>query len=147
MKAIIRTSRITPKKANLIAGMVRRKTATEGLEILKYTPKKAAKLLYKLLTSAVSNAVSNFKQDQKALIIKEIIVTKGPTLKRGVPVSRGRTYPILKRTSHITLILEIDTTAVKTTKSKNSAKTETTETSSATVKETKAKKTVSKKAA
>jgi len=117
------------------------------LEILKYTPKKAAKLLYKLLTSAVSNAVSNFKQDQKALIIKEIIVTKGPTLKRGVPVSRGRTYPILKRTSHITLILEIDTTAVKTTKSKNSAKTETTETSSATVKETKAKKTVSKKAA
>jgi large subunit ribosomal protein L22 len=117
MKAIIRTSRITPKKANLIAGMIRNRKANEGLEILKYTPKKAAKILYKLLNSAVNNAVSNFKQDQKALLIKEVVVTKGPTLKRGVPVSRGRVYPILKRTAHITVTLELDPNAAKASKS------------------------------
>lgn len=125
MKAIVRTSRITPKKANLIAGMIRTKSANEALDILKYTPKKAADILYKLVNSAVSNAVNNFKQDQKALLIKEVIVTKGPTLKRGVPVSRGRIYPILKRTSHITVILEIDSEAATAKKSKKGAKSET----------------------
>jgi len=123
MKAILRTSRITPKKANLIAGMIRERSANEALEILKYTPKKAAEILYKLVNSAVSNAVNNFKQDQKALLIKEVIVTKGPTLKRGVPVSRGRVYPILKRTSHITVILEIDAEA-SAKKGKKGAKSE-----------------------
>lgn len=136
MKAIVRTSRITPKKANLIAGMIRAKSANEALEILKYTPKKAADILYKLVNSAVSNAVNNFKQDQKALLIKEVIVTKGPTLKRGVPVSRGRIYPILKRTSHITVILEIDVEAA----AKNTKKTAKAETATAEVKEKTAKK-------
>lgn len=107
MKAVLRSVRITPQKANLIAGMVRKKSAQESLNILKYTPKKAAKILHKLLSSAVANAVTNFKQDEKSLAIKEIIVTKGPTLKRGVSVSRGRVYPILKRTSHITITLEV----------------------------------------
>ena len=141
MKAIIRTSRITPKKANLIAGMIRNHQASEGLEILKFTPKKAAKILYKLLNSAVNNAVNNFKQDKKALLIKEVVVTKGPTLKRGVPVSRGRVYPILKRTAHITIILEIDPNAAAKTDTK-AKKTETAEASEAT---TPAKKTAAKK--
>jgi large subunit ribosomal protein L22 len=108
MKAILKAARITPKKANLIAGMVRTRPASESLKILKFTPKKAAQLLHKLLLSAVSNAVSNFKQDETSLTVKEIIVTKGPTLKRGVPVSRGRVYPVLKRTSNITIILEVN---------------------------------------
>ncbi len=107
MKAILKGARITPKKANLIAGMVRTRPANESLEILKFTPKKAAKILHKLLLSAVTNAVSNFKQDETSLSVKEVIVTKGPTLKRGVPVSRGRVYPVLKRTSNITVILEV----------------------------------------
>lgn len=114
MKAILRTTRITPKKANLIAGMIRKKTTGEALEILKYTPKKAAKAIHKLLTSAVANATNNFKQEPKTLIVKEVIINKGPTLKRGVPVSRGRVYPILKRTAHITVILGVsDETATK----------------------------------
>jgi large subunit ribosomal protein L22 len=142
MKAIVRTSRITPKKANLIAGMIRAKSANEALEILKYTPKKAADILYKLVNSAVSNAVNNFKQDQKALLIKEVIVTKGPTLKRGVPVSRGRIYPILKRTSHITVILEIDSEATAK-KTKKSAKAKP-ETATTEVKEKTTKKSVKK---
>jgi large subunit ribosomal protein L22 len=107
MKAILRAARITPKKANLIAGMVRKHSAKDGLEILKYTPKKAAQLIHKILASAVANAVSNFKQDEATLMIKEIVVNKGPTLKRGIPVSRGRVYPILKRTSNITILLEV----------------------------------------
>lgn len=107
MKAIARTIRITPKKASLIAGMVRGKTAKESLDILRFTPKKAAKILFKLLKSAVENAKNNFKQDETALFIKEILVLKGPTLKRSVPVSRGRTHPILKRTAHITILLGI----------------------------------------
>ncbi len=130
MKAILRAARITPKKANLIAGMVRKRPTSEALEILKYTPKKAAELLHKLLSSAVANAVSNFKQDEKSLVIKEIIVNKGPTLKRGVPVSRGRVYPILKRTSHITILLDVqqpnaeaDTAATKTDTPAKKAKT------------------------
>ena len=145
MKAIVRTSRITPKKANLIAGMIRAKSANEALEILKYTPKKAADILYKLVTSAISNAVNNFKQDQKTLLIKEVIVTKGPTLKRGVPVSRGRTYPILKRTSHITIILEIDTPTSTDKKSeKHSEMTSEVKEKKASAKTAKAKKTTKK---
>lgn len=119
MKAILRSIRITPQKANLVAGMVRKRPVQESLEILKFTPKKAAKILHKLLNSAVSNAVNNFKQDEKSLAIKEIVITKGPTFKRGVPVSRGRVYPVLKRTSNITITLEVreeEKPAKKTTK-------------------------------
>jgi len=121
MKAILRSAKITPKKANLIAGMVRTKPTTESLEILKFTPKKGAKLLHKLLASAVANAVSNFKQDEGSLTVKEIIVTKGPTFKRGVPVSRGRVYPILKRTSNITVVLEVNEEAAKASKKSKTA--------------------------
>lgn len=124
MKAILKTVRITPKKANLIAGMVRQKPVNEALEILKYTPKKAAKIIHKLLSSAVSNAVNNFKQDQKSLIVKEIVINKGPTLKRGVPVSRGRVYPILKRTAHIVLTLEINQLDLDKKSDKSSKKSE-----------------------
>lgn len=118
MKAILRSAKITPKKANLVAGMVRTKPAKESLEILKFTPKKAAQILHKLLTSAISNAVSNFKQDEASLTVKEIIITKGPTFKRGVPVSRGRVYPILKRTSNITIVLEVSEESAKKTSKK-----------------------------
>jgi len=101
MKAIARHIRISPKKANLVAGLVRKKNALEALDILKFTPKKAAKHLYKVVHSAVANAETNFKQKKDALIIKEIVVNEGRTLKRSVPISRGRVHPILKRTSHI----------------------------------------------
>lgn len=127
MKAILRAARITPKKANLIAGMVRKRPASEALDILKYTPKKAAQLIHKLLASAVANAVSNFKQDEATLVIKEIVVNKGPTLKRGVPVSRGRVYPILKRTANITILLEVNEGAAKTPKAGKKTKSETAE--------------------
>ncbi len=141
MKAQLNTSRITPKKANLIAGMVREKSANEALEILKFTPKKAAKILYKLLNSAVSNAESNFKQDKTSLVVKEIIINKGPTLKRGVSVSKGRVHPILKRTSHITVLLDI--TTVEATKNVSKETTKKEKTTAVTKKTT--KKVITKK--
>ncbi|MBU1446499.1 50S ribosomal protein L22 [Patescibacteria group bacterium] len=103
VKAIARHIRISPKKANLVAGLVRNKNAVEALNILKFTPKKGAKVIYKVLHSAMANAENNFKQKKEDLMIKEIIVTQGRTLKRSVPISRGRVHPILKRTSHITV--------------------------------------------
>lgn len=106
MKAILRRIRISPKKANLIAALIRNKNAQEAIDILKFTPKKAAKILKKVVESAIANAENNFKQNKDSLYIKEIIVTQGVTYKRSLPISRGRTHPILKRTSHITAKLE-----------------------------------------
>ncbi len=108
MKAIARNIRISPKKANLVAGLVRKKKAQEALDILKFTPKKGAKILYKVLHSAMANAENNFKQKKDSLVIKEIVVNEGPTFKRSVPVSRGRVHPILKRNSHITVTLGLE---------------------------------------
>lgn len=106
MKAILRRIRISPKKANLIAALIRNKNVQEAIDILKFTPKKAAKILKKVIESAVANAENNFKQNKDSLYIKEIIVTQGVTYKRSLPISKGRTHPILKRTSHITVKVE-----------------------------------------
>ncbi len=106
MKAVLRQTRISPKKANLIASLVRKKNVQDALNILKFTPKKGAQILRKVVASAAANAEANFKQNTAELYIKEIIVTEGPTYKRSVPISRGRAHPILKRTSHITVKVE-----------------------------------------
>lgn len=106
MKAILRQVRISSKKANLIATLVRGKMAEEAMDTLRFTPKKAAPILRKLIESAVANAGENFKQKKETLKIKEIIVTEGPTYKRRNLISKGRAHPILKRTAHITVKLE-----------------------------------------
>lgn len=107
MKAILSAIRISPKKANLVAGTVRGKKVNEALALLKYMPKKGAAILYKVLHSAASNAKNNFKQSLDDLLVTKILVTKGPTYKRSLPVSRGRAHPIRKRTSHI--VVEVGT--------------------------------------
>jgi len=103
MKAHLRSIRISPKKANLVAGMVRGKKVSDALALLKFMPKKGADILYKVVHSAASNAKNNFKQSIDDLYITKLLVTKGPTYKRSLPISRGRVHPILKRTSHITV--------------------------------------------
>jgi large subunit ribosomal protein L22 len=146
MKAILRHLRITPAKANLTAYLVRGKKVQDAIDILKFTPKKTARPLMKLIASAMANGVNNFKQDKNDLYVKEIIVTTGPTLKRSVPVSRGRANPILKRTCHITVKLDVLTAgkdSAKTEKAEKPAKTETTKVKSepkTTVKKTSTKK-------
>lgn len=103
MKAVLRYNRISPKKVNLVAGLVRKKSVIEALDILKFTNKSSAPVLAKVIKSAAANAKNNFKQKEENLYVEEIVVTEGPTLKRHMPVSRGRAHPILKRTSHITV--------------------------------------------
>lgn len=145
MKSILRYSRISPKKANLIAGMVRQMDARKAMDTLKFTNKKGADILYKVVASAVANAKNNFKQKEEHLLVEEIIVTKGPTLKRHVPVSRGRAHPILKRTSHITVKLGLNTKHALT-KTKEVKKEEAAPAEEAKAEEPKAKKTITKKA-
>ena len=103
MKAVLRSIRISPKKANLVAGTVRGKKVNEALALLKFMPKKGADILYKVVLSAASNAKNNFKQSIDDLHVTKILVTKGPTYKRSTPISRGRAHPIRKRTAHITV--------------------------------------------
>lgn len=107
---------IAPKKVNLIAKLVRGTKAKEALTILQFTPKKAAKLLYKAIKSATSNAENNFKQKIENLYIKEILVSSGPMYKRHMPVSRGRAHPILKRTTHITVEMGVSEKPAKAEK-------------------------------
>jgi len=107
MKVKLSKIRITPKKLNLIADLVRNKKVDKALETLKFLPKKGAKYLYKAIQSAKSNAENNLKQSSSDLYIKEIIVNKGPVYKRIMPVSRGRAHRILKRTSNVIINLEV----------------------------------------
>ncbi len=106
MKAHLRRIQISPRKANIVAGLIRGKNAEESLDILRFTPKKAAQVLFKVLTSAVANAENNDNQKRENLVIKEIIINKGPAYKRYQPSARGRALPIQKPTSNISITLE-----------------------------------------
>ena len=97
--------RISPHKARLVADLVRGKTVDDALTILKFTPKKSARLVNKTLRSAVASAKDSNVLDVDNLFVKTILVDEGPRLKRWRPRSMGRANRIIKRTSHITLIL------------------------------------------
>lgn len=107
MKSILRQARISPIKVKIVADMIRGKDVKQALSILKFTPKKAAKILAKVVKSAASNAENNFKQDPNQLYIKELIVNDGTTYKRSKPRSRGMANPILRRNTHITVKLDM----------------------------------------
>ena len=107
MKAIRRNLRVSSKKVNLIAHMVRGKSVDEALVFLSFAPKKSAKALMETIRSAAANAEQNFKQARKDLYVSAIVVNEGSTLKRSRPVSRGRSHPIMKRTSHIPVQLGV----------------------------------------
>ncbi len=105
MKASYRSVRIAPKKAQLVAKMVRGMRVPAAVEMLEHTNKKAAHLLAGLLRSAMANASHNEKQDPQMMIIKSLIVNKAQSYNRGVPMARGRVRPIRKFLSHIDMIL------------------------------------------
>jgi large subunit ribosomal protein L22 len=98
--------RISPPKVRLIADVVKGKPVEIGLNTLKFMPNKAAGLVEKILKSAVANADQNAKLNVDSLFIKNIIVDGGPTMKRFGARARGRGTRILKRSSHITVIVE-----------------------------------------
>jgi len=106
MKAHLRKIRLSPKKANIVAGLIRGKAVADALGILKFTPKKAAKALYKAVQSALANAENNGKEKIENLFVKEVIINKGEVWKRFLPSTRGRALPLQKPTCHISVTLE-----------------------------------------
>jgi len=104
-KAIARHIRIAPRKAKLVADLVRGKKVDEALAVLKFTPKGASPIIEKLLRSAIANAENNHDMDKEELYIAEIYANQGPTMKRFRPRAQGRATQILKRTSHIGIVL------------------------------------------
>lgn len=107
VKAVSRYVRISPRKARLVADLVRGKDLEEALRIFAFFPKRASKVLEKVVKSAVANAeVSPEIEDVSALYIKSIFVDGGPVLKRYRPRAMGRAYMVRRRTSHITVVLD-----------------------------------------
>ncbi len=105
VKAKLRFTRMAPRKARLVADMIRGKKSEEALNLLSFTPKAAARTLVKLLKSAIANATQK-KVDVDRLYVKTIMVDQGPTMKRFMPRALGRATTIRKRTSHITIVLD-----------------------------------------
>lgn len=97
--------RIAPRKVRLIIDLIRGKKVGDAIAILRNTPRSASPVVEKLLNSAVANAEHNFSLDPNKLVVAEAYVNQGPTLKRIRPRSQGRAFKILKRTSHITLVV------------------------------------------
>jgi large subunit ribosomal protein L22 len=105
-KAIAKYIRISPTKARLVADLIRGKRVDDALTLLKFVPKKGARLMSKVLHSALTNAEQNPSVDVDTLYVKKIFVDGGPTMKRWRPRAMGRANRILKRSSHITVILD-----------------------------------------
>lgn len=105
-KAIAKFVRVSPQKARLVARNVTGKPVEDALNILKFTPKKAARLIEKVLTSAIANAEHNANLDVDSLFVKEVRIDGGPSWKRIRPRAMGRAYRIIKRTSHITVVVD-----------------------------------------
>jgi len=105
-KAVTRYVRISPRKARLVTELIKGKPVEEALTILRFVPKKAARLVDKTLRSALANAEQNPNIDVDTLYIKRIFVDGGPTMKRWRARAMGRATKIIKRSSHITVILD-----------------------------------------
>jgi len=105
-KAIARYIRIAPRKIRIVIDLIRGKQIGEAFAILKYTPKVASEVVEKVLKSAVANAEHNFNMDVEKLYVAEAYADQGPTLKRIHPRSRGQAFSILKRSSHVTLVVK-----------------------------------------
>lgn len=107
-KAVGRYLRVTPRKAKLVLDAVRGKSTSEALAMLKFVPNQAARYIEKILGSAVANAENNFAMDREVLRVVGAYADTGPMLKRIHPRAMGRAFRILKRTSHITVVVAED---------------------------------------
>ncbi len=105
-KAHLRYARIAPRKVQIVLDLIRGKDTKLAMAILKQTPKAASEPLQKLLKSAVANAENNQNLDKDNLYVSECFVCPGPILKRIRPRAQGRAYRVLKRTSHITIVVK-----------------------------------------
>ena len=105
-RAIAKYIRISPRKVKIVIDLIRGKQVDQALAILMYTPKAAAPVVEKLLNSAIANAENNLQLSRDELYVAEVYANQGPTLKRYVARSRGSASPMLRRTSHITVVLD-----------------------------------------
>ena len=105
-RAYLRYARISPRKVQIVLDLIRNQSADKAMAILRHTPKAASELLEKLLKSAIANAENNHNMDKNNLYVAECFVSAGPTLKRIRPRAQGRAFHVMKRTSHITLVLK-----------------------------------------
>ena len=99
-KAVLKYTRISPRKVEIVLDLIRNKPVDLAMAILKHTPKAACEDL------AIANAENNFNMDRNNLYVSECYVCPGPMLKRIRPRAQGRAYRILKRTSHVTLVVK-----------------------------------------
>lgn len=105
-RAIQRHARLSPQKARLVVDLVRGRRVEDALGILAHLPKKGARVLAKVIRSAVANAEHAQRVDVDELYVKRIFVDGGPTTKRHLPRAHGRATPLIKRTSHITVVVD-----------------------------------------
>lgn len=106
VRSVGRGIRISPQKARLVADLVRGMNVDKAINTLNFMPKKGAAIIRKVIDSAVANATRNDKVDVDSLFIKKIFIDGGPSLKRIIPRAQGRATGIIKRTSHITVIID-----------------------------------------
>ena len=104
-RAQARYVRIAPRKVRVVMDLIRGKSVSQALSILKFTPKSASQVLEKVVASAAANAENNYNMNKDALYISECYADQGPTLKRYRPRAQGRAAAIQKKTSHITVVL------------------------------------------
>jgi len=105
-KAIAKFVRVSPRKTRIVAENIKGKGVEDALNILRFTPKKPAEILSKVLYSAISNAEQMPGVDVDALIVDTVMINEGPTWKRIQPRAMGRAYRVRKRTSHITIVVK-----------------------------------------
>jgi len=105
-KAVARYVRISPYKVRIVLDIIRGKGLREAVAILENTPKSASEPIKKALMSAAANAEHNLGLTRENLFVAECYADQGPTLKRVMPRAQGRAFRILKRTSHITVVLD-----------------------------------------
>jgi large subunit ribosomal protein L22 len=104
-RAVAKYLRISPRKTRLCADLIRGKRAEEAVHILNHTPKAGARMIYKVVQSALANARQDKSIDVDTLYVKTVFVNQGPTLKRWQPKPMGRAGRIRKRTCHVTVVL------------------------------------------
>ena len=104
-RAYLRNVRISPRKVKIVLDLIRNKPVDYAMAVLKHTPKAACEPLEKLLKSAIANGENNHGMSKDNMYIAECFVTPGPTMKRIQPKDHGKAFRILKRSSHITLVL------------------------------------------
>jgi large subunit ribosomal protein L22 len=105
VKSTSKFVRLSPKKARDVAREIQGLPVSSALDILNFTPKKAAQLIGKTLKTAIADADNNFGLDTSTLVIKEAVIGAAPTLRRFKPRAKGSAGPILRRSSHISITL------------------------------------------